>query len=559
MGRDKKKNRSLLLMAFLCLLIGIGVPLLNLAYIYPYFSRFAIEDVKEDTVRVSKLLSRVVLNDDNWRDWISKGMVPDFLADDLARAAGEIELIKLKFFLANGRTIYSTDIADVGKRNTADFFRHQVASGRIFARLVSRAHDSAGGRVSRQDVVEVFVPVMHQGRFVGAFELNVDVTDRIEALHGLLLKLSIIPTVLLLLAMGIMLWLMRNLNFYIQAQLDTEEDLIKALDESWQLTEEMAASQRQLVQQAEELEELNRQLKEAQAQMLQREKMASIGQLAAGVAHEINNPVGFVSSNIRTLKKYFDKFITFVQKVESLVDGQPDSRLQEQLRKIERELRLAQVMEDVPELIAESCEGMQRVKEIVLNLKSFSRVDNTERQQANLNDCLESTLKIVWNELKYKARVECDYGELPNIYCRPQELNQVFMNLLVNAAHAIEKEGEIRIRTWADDDEVHVAISDTGSGIPEEIRQRIFEPFFTTKEVGKGTGLGLSISWDIVQKHGGRLEVDSEVGKGTTFTISLPRRESDADEEMEARSQQEVTKTTVEEEKWAKLSQPEAV
>jgi len=545
MERGKSKNRSLLLMALLCLMIGIGVPLLNLAYINPYFSRFVIEDAKEDTVRLSRLLNRLVLNEDIWRDWISKGMMPDFLADDLARAIDAAGLIKLRFFLAGGRTVYSTDIADVDKSDLSDALRAQLTRGETVVQLRRRQQLDDEGRPVPQDVVVVYAPVVHKGRLVGAFELHVDVTQRIEAMHGLQMKLSVLPTVMLLLAMGIMLWLVRNLNFYIRSQLDTEKDLIKALDESWQLTEEMAASQQQLVQQAEDLEKLNRQLKEAQAQMLQREKMASIGQLAAGVAHEINNPIGFVSSNIRTLEKYFGKFSTFVEKVRDLVAGRSDAELAEQLRRIERELRLPQVMDDVPELIAESREGMQRVKEIVLNLKSFSRVDNMERQQANLNDCLESTLKIVWNELKYKASVERDYGELPPIECRPQELNQVFMNLLVNAAHAIDKDGEIRIRTWADDDEVHVAISDTGSGIPEEIRQRIFEPFFTTKEVGKGTGLGLSISWDIVQKHGGRIEVDSEVGRGTTFTISLPRREAAGE--------------TSEEKTWANLSRSEAV
>jgi len=141
---------------------------------------------------------------------------------------------------------------------------------------------------------------------------------------------------------------------------------------------------------------------------------------------------------------------------------------------------------------------------------------------ADINECIESTLNIVWNELKYKAKVYKEYGELPMTKCFPQQLNQVFMNLLVNAAQAIEKQGEIRIRTWNGDGNIYVSISDTGSGIPEDKINRIFEPFFTTKPVGKGTGLGLSITYDIVKKHNGDIKVESEVGRGTTFTITIP-------------------------------------
>jgi two-component system NtrC family sensor kinase len=149
-------------------------------------------------------------------------------------------------------------------------------------------------------------------------------------------------------------------------------------------------------------------------------------------------------------------------------------------------------------------------------------VDESELKDADLNECLDSTVSIAWNELKYKCTVEKDYGEIPLIKCHPQQLNQVFLNLMVNGAHAIEKQGTIRLRTWQEGHEVCVAVSDTGSGIPEEIKSRIFEPFFTTKEVGKGTGLGLSISYDIVKKHGGTIDLESTVGVGSTFTIRLP-------------------------------------
>jgi len=271
-----------------------------------------------------------------------------------------------------------------------------------------------------------------------------------------------------------------------------------------------------------ELEEAYKELKQTQSQILQQEKMASIGQLAAGVAHEINNPMGFISSNLTTLSKYVERLGEYLEIQGKVIRGEVGP---EELKEAEKRLKIGYIKEDMVDLIKESLEGAERVKKIVRDLKSFSRVDEAEEKMADINECIESTLNIVWNELKYKARVVKEYGDIPMTRCYPQQLNQVFMNLLVNAGHAIEKEGEIRIRTSNGGGKIKVEISDTGCGIPEEIRGRIFEPFFTTKEVGKGTGLGLSITYDIIKKHGGEIEVESEVGKGTTFTITLPVRE----------------------------------
>lgn len=270
------------------------------------------------------------------------------------------------------------------------------------------------------------------------------------------------------------------------------------------------------------LEEANAELKATHAQMLQREKMASIGQLAAGVAHEINNPIGFVASNLGTLSKYQGRMAEFLglqgERLVSLAPPEVATEL-EQRRKA---LKIDYILSDTEQLIAESLEGTDRVRKIVQDLKSFSRVDEAETKLADLNECLESTLNIAWNEIKYKASVKKDLGELPVTRCNPQQLNQVFLNLLVNAAHAIEGQGEIGISTRRDAEWIAVRISDTGCGIPEAIRERIFEPFFTTKEVGTGTGLGLSISYEIVKKHNGEITVESEAGKGTTFTVRIP-------------------------------------
>jgi signal transduction histidine kinase len=260
-------------------------------------------------------------------------------------------------------------------------------------------------------------------------------------------------------------------------------------------------------------------LQQAQDQLLQSEKMASIGQLAAGVAHEINNPVGFVNSNMNSLRGYVDSLFELIDGYDRLLAGTPAAASAEQLKK---QADLDYLKEDVVALVKESMDGLKRVKDIVQALKDFSHVGETDWQMADLHQGLESTINIAHNEIKYKASVVKEYGQLPLVKCLASQLNQVFMNLIVNAAQAIKESGVITIRTGAEEGWVWVSIGDTGSGIAPENLSRIFEPFFTTKPVGQGTGLGLSLSYSIVHKHGGRIEVESEVGKGTTFTVHLP-------------------------------------
>jgi len=288
---------------------------------------------------------------------------------------------------------------------------------------------------------------------------------------------------------------------------DTERVAAFATDITEKLAAETALNAR-----LEETLRLNRKLEEAHNQLLQSEKMASIGQLAAGVAHELNNPIGFVHSNLGTLRVYLaDLFLI------------ADAGAGERARALKAEKDYDYLRTDIFQLLDESAEGLERVKKIVLDLKDFSRPGETNWQWADLHQGLDSTLNIVWNELKYKCTVTKDYGALPRVRCLPAQLNQVFMNLLVNAAHAIETKGEIRVVTRAPDEKtVQVVVADTGRGIAPEHLKRVFDPFFTTKPVGQGTGLGLSVSWGIIQRHHGRIEVASEPGKGTTFTVTLP-------------------------------------
>ncbi|MDP2993103.1 MAG: ATP-binding protein, partial [Deltaproteobacteria bacterium] len=298
--------------------------------------------------------------------------------------------------------------------------------------------------------------------------------------------------------------------------------------------EEMLSERTAALQKSkEEAEQALARLKETQAQMIQSEKMASVGQLAAGVAHEINNPTAFISSNLKALSDYQSDLSGLIRRYRKLVTGLEDvvaggecgNPLAEQveaIRAVEAEIDIDFILDDTESLIKESREGTERIKKIVLNLKDFAHPSEDKLQSADIKECLESTLNIVWNELKYKATVTKEYGALPLVQCYPHQLNQVFMNLLVNAGQAIEKQGEIKITTTADNAYVEIKISDTGSGIPKEKLSRIFDPFFTTKEAGKGTGLGLHLAYNIIKKHNGTIGVESAVGEGTTFTIRIP-------------------------------------
>lgn len=288
-------------------------------------------------------------------------------------------------------------------------------------------------------------------------------------------------------------------------------------------TADLQAANALLQEEKSRQEELIRKLGEAQTQLLQSEKLASIGQLAAGVAHEINNPIGFVNSNLGTLQTYVKNMLQLLGAYEKLESSMPRAA-QEEIKKLKQEIDADFLRQDINDLTVESLDGLQRVKHIVQDLKNFSHVDSGNLEWANLESGLDSTLNVVWNELKYKAKVVKEYGNIPQIECYPSQLNQVFMNLLVNAAHAIEEHGIVTIRTGHDENNVWVEIEDTGKGIPVELQRRIFEPFFTTKPVGKGTGLGLSLSYGTVKKHGGHIEVSSEVGKGSTFRVVLPRQ-----------------------------------
>lgn len=297
------------------------------------------------------------------------------------------------------------------------------------------------------------------------------------------------------------------------ARVRTQLELKRARD---RLTDQNAYLENEIARRIQENQQV-------QLQLLQSEKLAAIGQLAAGITHEINNPVGFVSSNLSTLDSYLQDIFILLDTYKAL-EGSciADETALEKIRELKQRKEIDFLRDDTSQLIAESRQGIACVANIIRDLKNFSRAESNDWQWADLHSGLDSTLNIVWNEIKYHCTLHKNYGDLPLIYCIPSQINQVLLNLLVNAAQAIPQKGDITIHTGHKGDEAFIAIADTGSGIAADILPRLFEPFFTTKPVGKGTGLGLSISYGIMQKHNGRIEVESLSGKGSTFTVWLP-------------------------------------
>ena len=710
------KDRTLKLIFAVSLAAIILVILTNILYIYPSFTNMMASNTQDEALRVGTHLSKMYFSDSKELTYQS---IDDKFVQDTDDLMDDYGLMKIKLFAASGEILFSTDKEDIGKINRKPYFHDIVAYGRPYSKVVKKDRKSLEGQVVTADVVETYVPVMKNGKFIGAFEFYYDITGRYTALNRTLLYSSTVPIVLMFIFMIVLINIIIRSDkekraddfsrnslkyrspiltmlaitialisfeilsmifihtipflstvemviidsiilvmlstptiyfFFVQplleynielkhseaslresqntlvkdhealnkvfkqvenAKLEWEKtvdcvsDIIirtdndgkitrfnKALKEvtgkgyneltgyCWEdfiidcklevttlfgnstelyhgptgkwfmlnsypfydkemhysgdvitihdnteiktLGEALKQDNARLEETRHELKDAYDELKSTQSQMLQREKMASIGQLAAGVAHEINNPMGFIASNVSSLGRYTKKITEFINFQDEAILSAELPELAKELNEQRRKLKLDFILEDIDNLIEESLDGADRVKKIVQNLKSFSRVDEAEHKAVNINECLESTLNIVWNELKYKATIIKDYGEIPMTICFPLQLNQVFINLLVNASHAIEKEGEIKIKTWNGNGFVNISISDTGSGIAKEQLDKVFEPFFTTKPVGKGTGLGLSIAYDIVKKHNGEITVESRMGKGTTFTVQIP-------------------------------------
>lgn len=318
----------------------------------------------------------------------------------------------------------------------------------------------------------------------------------------------------------------------------TQHKLIEEIEKGKKLELELRAGNKELNERSRELEDSNNKLKEIQAQLIQSEKMAAVGLLAAGIAHEINNPMSFIKSNLSIIGDYIESLLSMV----SLPDNLPAGKARDEQEKPESisnvkaqpsSTEFNYLRKDIPTILKETSEGILRVIAIVKDLREFSHSSEENWQIFDLHKGLDSTINIANNEIKYHASINKVYGDLPLIECIPSQINQVIMNVIVNAAQSIKESGVITVATKLKGDRVSISIADTGCGIKPEHMEHLFDPFFTTKPVGEGTGLGLSVSYGIVKAHGGSIEISSEVGIGTTVEILLPISQHSAPAEIQ--------------------------
>ncbi|WP_156455222.1 ATP-binding protein [Janthinobacterium sp. B9-8] len=312
----------------------------------------------------------------------------------------------------------------------------------------------------------------------------------------------------------------RNSNIELISEYDIKENeqLIQTV---LTLNQELADKQRELVRANRAQARLLKKLEDTQSQLLQSEKMASIGQLAAGIAHEINNPIAFVSANLRTMGEYINDILSVLDAYTAAETMLSPSALAA-IKRLYQERDIPYLREDSQQLLNESRDGLRRVRDIVQNLKYFSQIDQASEQMADLHKGLESTLQIIQSTLSPDTLIQREYGKIPLLQCHLAEINQVFLNLLTNATQAISGQGLITLRTGSDKNWVWIDIEDNGCGIPPELQSRVFEPFFTTRPVGSGTGLGLSLAWKIISDHGGHIVLNSTPDQGSLFRICLP-------------------------------------
>ena len=365
---------------------------------------------------------------------------------------------------------------------------------------------------------------------IGYLIMIVDVTERAEIFRTFILRVIGFS---LLLSLALFVYALRILG-RVSFQLKTSEQLLRQeserLAESNNNLRKEIDDRKQAQQQLQELnltleqrvEERTRELKEQQATILHQDKMACIGQLAAGIAHDINNPIGFMSHNLVILERYLERFRQFFALQAATIERNSNPDLLTAYKKNISDFDVAAMLEELPIIIKECRDGTSRIDQTVQGLRTFSRNEIPRLELTDLHQCIDSTVAIIRHELKDRIVVDRDYGNIPLRQCYPGQINQVFLNLLINAVQAISNEGIIRIKSRLEHQSIVISITDSGCGMPDEVVAKIFEPFFTTKETGVGTGLGLSIVYDIITRHQGTISVTSSVGEGTTFIVRLP-------------------------------------
>jgi len=441
-----------------------------------------------------------------------------------------------------GYLIYTTQITDLFK--STDFLYTKTKQDRYFALLFNEDVLIEMGKEEENYIISVF-PLESIPLQIGVGTTTESISHPLRIIIFQLIVSSIVILVLLSIIFSIIIS-----HKLTKPLLDFHSGIQKITDGQWEtlnvyekdpseiqfLRKSFNEMQNSIKEKTTELELSNTELQKSndsllktQKQLVQSEKMASIGQLAAGVAHEINNPTGFVTNNLEIMTEYLNVYRRIYDQVDLLMkDYNKNSNTSEidsilsNIESIREEEDFTHIFEDSFHLLRESLDGTHRIKNIVLGLKNFARSGNRSFTKSNINLSINDALKLTMNELKYKCDIKKELSDLPEISCRRDQLTQVFINLLINASHAIKDHGTITIRSRLEQELVIVSISDTGTGIPEQNMSRLFDPFFTTKDTGKGTGLGLAISFNIIEEHQGEIQVESQKGKGSTFTIRIP-------------------------------------
>ena len=431
-----------------------------------------------------------------------------------------LAILKVKVFDLQGRTVFSTEFSQIGDDKSQSSGFLSAKSGQVVSQLGHRdTFKALQNTLENRDLLSSYVPIRvgrQNDEIVGVFEVYTDVTPLLSRIHQTQQKIVLGSLLLLTMLYGVLVVFVRK----------ADELLI-------QQYQQVQASEGRYRQQSEKLERVLADLKQTQAQMVHSEKMSGLGQLVAGIAHEINNPVNFIHGNIEPVKRYIQDVLSHLRLYERHYPNPPA-----EIQAHAEELDMDFVKEDLGKTLASMAVGTERIREIVLSLRNFSRMDEATYKMVNIHEGIESTLLILQHRLKARSdradiSIVRDYGELPLVECYAGQLNQVFMNILSNGIDAIDSKFEksaneneipqITIRTEKRSENVAISISDNGTGISPTVKAHIFDPFFTTKAVGKGTGMGMAISHQLItEKHGGKIECFSDEGVGTEFMVEIP-------------------------------------
>ncbi|MCF7913552.1 MAG: HAMP domain-containing protein [Spirochaetaceae bacterium] len=528
---------------------GIIVVVILILFFSIHIENIVRRQVKEQAAMVASSL-----------DWAIAPLLNSGSVIDIQRLLENIgsyrQIVAVRIYDWKDKIIASSDYSDIGKHEPIEIVQ-RVFEGHL---LYATNEDYATGLYARAVPIRSSDYLQSQGsNLTHVLYLQSDVTymqNTLGVLFNGMLAQNVGLIVLMLLTAFIFFtyWVLKPLRLFMEAtrhmqkgeyhqkvQISSHDEFETFANMFNSMAEEIEEKRLSLKNYSEKLElmvqertqELSdsvKKLQKANETILQQEKLASIGQLAAGVAHEINNPVGYIMSNLSTLQEYLQVLTRLCEQEETLEqsvlnEDLPGSKsVISSIRDYKQREDYNFILEDVGPLLKASLSGTKRVRNIIADLKDFARMDEAKLDFCNVNDSIEKALQISWNELKYKSEVVRNFGNIPLIEANQMQLTQVFINMLVNAAQAIESHGTITIATRREENTVAIAISDTGHGMSREDIKRIFDPFFTKKKVGRGTGMGLSISHGIIQRHGGSIQVESEQGKGTTFITRLPIR-----------------------------------